>query len=518
MIPIELCRIAPKQRCPKKLSEAQLRTFYDGSDTTRHTPAKRKFDICEIVSGVIANEDPILEHYGIKIEDKMTSLTARVIPPPKIVYRGEQQSYTTVVPENGRWNLRDKFFDGISIKSWALVCCAQQHQVSQTSLRNFVSQLRNVGKMVGMPFVFAPSFCKYVVNIEHIEPVFKYLSQMSHPIQLVVVVLTGKTAIYGKVKRVGDTQCGLTTQCIHVSNVVAPVKHTLINLCMKINIKLGGVNSVAVNSVHLPALQEPVLFIGANVMELSRREGNGPMSVSCVVGSAGGFQSRFTAAVRVQKDTDFVIEQLSSMVRELILNFFRMSNFKPRRIVYYRDHVHENLLEYVLQYEIRAIRDACLSIEKDYNPAITFITVHLTHRSRLFPATVEEQDNVPAGTVVDTVITSKEFFDFYLVSHSGMKGTSRPTRYQVLWDDSRMTADEIQQLTYFLCHTQARCTRSISIPAPIYYAVLVGQRARLHVVDHTSDGNTRKSDLLPHNVAQQVVEIHERMVKKMYFA
>ena len=75
--------------------------------------------------------------------------------------------------------------------------------------------------------------------------------------------------------------------------------------------------------------------------------------------------------------------------------------------------------------------------------------------------------------------------DFFLVSHEGIQGTSRPTHYQViltihnrpnnrretagdivnvvmsqvLWDDSDMTADDMEKLTYYLCHLYARCTR-----------------------------------------------------------
>jgi len=61
------------------------------------------------------------------------------------------------------------------------------------------------------------------------------------------------------------------------------------------------------------------------------------------------------------------------------------------------------------------------------------------------------------------------------------QGTSRPTHYHVLYDDNNFTADRLQQLTYQLCHVYARCTRSVSIPAPTYYAHLAAFRARCHV-------------------------------------
>ena len=77
-----------------------------------------------------------------------------------------------------------------------------------------------------------------------------------------------------------------------------------------------------------------------------------------------------------------------------------------------------------------------------------------------------------------------------LCLHDGMcvcpppaQGTSRPSHYHVLWDDNEFTADDIQSLTYQLCHTYVRCTRSVSIPAPAYYAHLVAFRARYHLMD-----------------------------------
>jgi len=72
-------------------------------------------------------------------------------------------------------------------------------------------------------------------------------------------------------------------------------------------------------------------------------------------------------------------------------------------------------------------------------------------------------------------------------SHAGIQGTSRPSHYHVLWDDNQFSADELQCLTYQLCHTYVRCTRSVSIPAPAYYAHLVAFRARYHLVEKEHD-------------------------------
>lgn len=81
----------------------------------------------------------------------------------------------------------------------------------------------------------------------------------------------------------------------------------------------------------------------------------------------------------------------------------------------------------------------------------------------------------------------KHFGNMLTLFVISVQGTSRPSHYHVLWDDNRFSSDELQILTYQLCHTYVRCTRSVSIPAPAYYAHLVAFRARYHLVDKEHD-------------------------------
>lgn len=117
-----------------------------------------------------------------------------------------------------------------------------------------------------MPIVGQPCFCKYATGIEQVEPMFKFLKTTYNGLQLIVVVLPGKTPVYAEVKRVGDTLIGLATQCVQAKNVNKTTPQTLSNLCLKINVKLGGVNNILVPSVRpISVFREPVIFIGADV-------------------------------------------------------------------------------------------------------------------------------------------------------------------------------------------------------------------------------------------------------------
>lgn len=51
--------------------------------------------------------------------------------------------------------------------------------------------------------------------------------------------------------------------------------------------------------------------------------------------------SRYAATVRIQQHRQEIISDLASMVKELLIQFYRSTRFKPTRIIFYRDGVSE---------------------------------------------------------------------------------------------------------------------------------------------------------------------------------
>ena len=54
-----------------------------------------------------------------------------------------------------------------------------------------------------MPIQNPPIFCKYATGQDQVEPMFRYLKNANVSLQLIVVVLPGKTPVYGKLEEVG---------------------------------------------------------------------------------------------------------------------------------------------------------------------------------------------------------------------------------------------------------------------------------------------------------------------------
>lgn len=214
-------------------------------------------------------------------------------------------------------------------------------------------------------------------------------------------------------------------------------------------------------------------------------------SIASAVASMDACASTYESCFMMQENRQENAMGMKSMVKQLLKRFYhRNKGLKPRRIVIYRDGISRGMFTRVMNDELNGIRMACQALEPGYAPALTYVVVQKRHRTRMFPVTKEvdsRSKNVLPGFVVDTGIASPRLYDFYLMSHAGLKGTSRPAHYHVLHDEIGFSADDIQLLTFRLCYTFQRATRSVSICTPVYYAHLVAYRARVLAADENDD-------------------------------
>ena len=54
--------------------------------------------------------------------------------------------------------------------------------------------------------------------------------------------------------------------------------------------------------------------------------------------------------------------------------------------------------------------------------------------TRIFAGDTNKFQNPQAGTVIDSVVTDKDTYEFYLVSVAARQGMTTPTRFTVLYD------------------------------------------------------------------------------------
>jgi eukaryotic translation initiation factor 2C len=130
-------------------------------------------------------------------------------------------------------------------------------------------------------------------------------------------------------------------------------------------------------------------------------------------------------------------------------------------------------------------------VQPNFNPTITLTVVGKDHKFVLSPEVPVVEGGQPSrnpnclpGSVIDTVVTSHVEWDFYLCSHQEILDTSKPAHYNVLLEENNFTCVHRFPLHSFfaefscgpqdrwniiaLCHVYARCTCTISEPAPVY--------------------------------------------------
>ncbi|KAM7283687.1 protein argonaute-2 [Ixodes scapularis] len=493
LIPLEACKIPKGQPYRRKLAPDMTKEMIK---RTAQPPALWFAKIKEAVQDVVQKSQPYLSEFGTKISTEPTQLKGRVLEAPTIVMKGDQKLY----PREGSWDLRDEqFHQAASVESWVLLGM-NTPRLRRDELKNFIRLFQETGGKLGMSVSNPLDTRMKDVGRISTSQILADIKKDCPSVQLVIVVL-GRGSSYADIKQTAETSLGIRTQCILEQNFTRNCKPQLmVNLCQKINVKMGGVNNSLLQAQKPEIFMKPVIIIGADVTHPAPGDRIQPSIAACV-GSLDSIPSKYRASIRVQLENHEAVARVEmikdlnkGMVMELLKAFREATRHKPEHIIFYRDGVSEGQFAEVRDLELQAIRDACLSLQPDgsFKPPVTFIVVQKRHHIRFMPTNnrdgVGKTHNVPPGTTVDTVVTHPVDFDFFLCSHYGIQGTSKPAYYYVVHDDYNFSSDDLQKLSYYLCHTYARCARSVSIPAPVYYAHLAAFTAKEHIFSKVCSG------------------------------
>ncbi|TYZ63535.1 hypothetical protein PybrP1_010175 [[Pythium] brassicae (nom. inval.)] len=514
-LPMELCELAPGQRCPI-VSEADTVEIIK---QTAQRPDARVNHIMEQACRAGFENDPVLAAFGMKVKLEMERVVARRLAAPTVQFATVSEQ-----PVLGAWNLRNRqFVDGKVLRNWGVVI---HPQLQADEIKKMLVKICSTVKQLGMeldnlriPVVRRPP--GEATDIEQmLLETYKALAgrRDDGPPQFILVVMQDKsTPLYAEIKRTSDTLLGLPSQCLVWTKACKNQDTYFANVCLKINMKLGGKNWVPRDPLPLVSAA-PTIVIGAHIHH-ARSARNLRPSVAAVAASIDRYSARYVTRMTTQAVTLPHIYALADMVRDVLVEFFCATGRQPAHIVYYRDGLGENQFANVLQNELPALRRACLALSANYLPPVTFVAVTREHRMRSFCVDRNDCDvsgNVPPGTVVDAGIVGPARFEFYLYGHSGIQGTSRPAHYTVLHDGNNLPLAQVEKLSYYLCYTYARSTRSVSVPTPVYYAELSANRGRLFLSD-ASDNSSSSSSRLSQQPSYEFTGQHKKLHNAMFF-
>ncbi|KAK6945508.1 Piwi domain [Dillenia turbinata] len=485
-VPMELCVLVEGQRYPKDdLGREAGRTL---KSLSLAPPSDRKRIICDMIqasSGPFGGD--VSQNFGIQVDANMTRVTGRVIDPPQLKLGSPNGGFSSLVmdPWKCQWNLVDKqVVEGRPIDQWAVLDFTAGDHKKRLYPKQFIPKLIRRCEKLGI----------HIKRDPHYETAFMHVFRNAHKLrecidrvitrarekgmgnlQILICVMSQRDNGYKTLKWICETEMGLVTQCCLSGSANEAKDQYLANLAMKINAKLGGSNVELLE--RLPRFESAgfVMLIGADVNHPAPHNKTCP-SIAAVVATVNWpAATRYAARLRPQEHRKESISKFGEMCLELVDTYAHINGRRPESVLVFRDGVSESQSDMVLNEELLDLK-AVFEVA-NYFPTVTVIVARKRHQTRLFLE--RGSGNVPPGTVVDTTIIHPFEFDFYLCSHQGIIGTSKPTHYHVVWDEHGFTSDQLQTLIYNLCFTFSRCTKPVSLVPPVYYADLVAYRGRM---------------------------------------
>jgi len=301
-----------------------------------------------------------------------------------------------------------------------------------------------------------------------------YVSELKKPhlqqSQFNVIILpNNRKDRYSAIKQLlvqDDT--AIPSQCILAKSLSKP--KILVSVCTKIalqiNCKMGG----QLWSVKIP--MKDTMIVGLDVCHDTINNGK---SVVGFCASINSTFTRYTSSVAFQPSRQEHVTGFRALMLGILRKYEDVNGKPPERIIIYRDGVGDGQLGIVVESEIPQVLAAIKEYKEGYTAKLAFIVVKKRIHTKFFA----DNFNPMPGTVIDSGVTQRNCYDFFLISQYVNQGTVTPTHYHVVSDTSGLRADHIQMLTYKLCHLYYNWPGTIRVPAPCQLAhkiaFIVGQ-------------------------------------------
>ncbi|CAG9788648.1 unnamed protein product [Diatraea saccharalis] len=460
---------------------SNFKLMKDVATYTRITPNQRHAAFKKYIQNVMENETAKnrLKGWGLSIAPETINITARTLPPETLFFGNNVK-----VPgkPTAEWNgdvTKNPVMQAVDILRWSILYTDRDKQVTMDFLDTLKRSCRPMGITVSNPDMVR------LPNDRTDSYVMALKKCFSTSLQLIVAICpTARDDRYAAIKKICCADNPVPSQVINARTIMNQQKIRAITqkILLQINCKLGG----TLWNIAIP--YKTAMIIGIDSYHDASRK---KRSVCAFVASYNQTMTHWYSKAVFQERGQEIVDSLKSCLVDSLKHYLRTNGKLPDRIIIYRDGVGDGQLKLVKQYEIPQL-EVCFSlVGVTYKPTLTYVVVQKRINTRIFMKAGRGYENPHPGTVVDHDITRRDWYDFLIVSQKVNQGTVTPTHYVVVHDDSGMTPDQCQRLTYKMCHLYYNWPGTVRVPAPCQYAhklaYLVGQNIHQQPSELLSD-------------------------------
>ncbi|KAK6726356.1 hypothetical protein RB195_004583 [Necator americanus] len=506
--PVELLRVAPSQRVTlQQQTPDQVATMIKACATlpqNRLHQTKLLKDALDIKPG-----NSRLAVAGISVENGFTTVPGRVLPPPSIIYGGNQ----LVKPiDNCKWNGdRSRFLEPARLYNWAVCATLTPNDSRRLHIKEYIARVEGRCRQRGMDV----EPCSEIFNLQrqNFESLKEWYASQKEKDRRYLMFITSDHIKQHDLIKLLEIEYQIVSQEIKGSKVDAVLtrnqNQTLDNVIAKINEKLGGVNynimlgSSPSDKANKWLSEKDRMFVGfeiSNPPALSKAEieRGAAYKMPSVLGwganCAKNPQQYLGDYVYIEpRQTDMMGAKLSEIIVHILKRFRAATDVAPRHIVLYFSGISEGQWSLVADTYMRAIQTGIKSLSATYGPSLTALTVSKDHIERIYKSNITgnraTEQNIPPGTVVDTKIVSPVINEFYLNAHSAFQGTTKTPKYALVYDDSNIPINAVEGMTHGLCYLHEIITATVSMPVPLIVADRCAKRGHNVYIANSSQRN-----------------------------
>lgn len=452
---------------------------------TRMDPDCRHRSLLKFVKNV--NETPkakaLLSDWGLTLKGETVELDTRLLPEEPISTKNGVDQIRT--PDFGNEITRKQMHYPIPIDKWYLLHTQRDSGVAKLFVDNILKVAPPMGIEVARPSIIA-------LSNDRIDTYVNALRELGQAKLVVIIFPSSRDDRYSAVKKVACCDLGIPSQVINSRTLNRPerVRAIVQKIALQITCKLGG----SLWTVKIP--MSNAMICGIDIYHDPIKKGQ---SVGAFISSLNVPCTRWYCQTNFMDSGQELVNQFVVSMKNALRKYHQVNNCFPDRIFIYRDGIGDGQLRVCQELEVPQFKACFNRVSEGYNPKLTVFIVQKRINTRIFANFKSLQENSPhsreysmdsrntwvnppPGTIVDSVVTRRNWADFFLVSQSVRQGTVTPTHYIILHDTSEMKVDNLQRLTYKLCFMYYNWPGGIRVPAPCQYAhklaYLTGQHMR----------------------------------------
>nr|AZG02837.1 RNA-binding protein PiwiB [Platynereis dumerilii] len=433
----------------------------DVGSHTRLTPPQRRISLHKFISDILNSQEARkeLEVWGLQMENDLLQMRGRVFPPEKIIWGNNKQQSAGDRANFSNQIGRETLINPCELNEWVLICTKRDEPIVTRFLQMMLQESSKMGMRVARPRMGLLTNDNTATFLNEIRSNFR-----ANQTQLVVTICpTSRDDRYNAIKKLCYVESPVASQVINTKTIRDDRKLRSVTqkVALQINAKLGG---------ELWGLNIPGKGLMVCGIDVCHGPAGSRSSQLGFVASLNNGCTQWYSTTQKHHEGQEMADTLRICLTKALHQYHKRNHIMPERIIMFRDGVGDGALPVVAGHEVPQMEAVFPSIQEGYQPNFAFIVVQKRINQRIMAIQGRDYANPKPGTVVDSIITRKVWFDFFLVSQHVGQGTVSPTHFIVVHDKSGWSVDNLQRLSYKLTHLYYNWPGTVRVPAPCQYA------------------------------------------------